>query len=818
MLFMKKLIFAKSKGTHGPRKEAPTSPAPRRRVSPWLAGLALVELVVTVAAISAVAVTGVAVVNHVQSSASDVKLESDVMEINNAIRIYRTAGGSLENVSDPQEVLNKLKTVATKENSHDREIMFVKGSVIDLRLRTVGMDESWRGGSKYARYNLAEQKFEVVPVAGEDGFKGFTLDDAAVYSAEEYRKVVFKQSKSDEWVWDHGEVADNTPQDVPFDAASEEAKVQEYSTTSNAGLPTANPPVISPGLPQSQLSVYPLTATITDPNEAGTTRLYYKIGGGEFKPYTTPLPVAPGTTIAAFAASTNSEKLYDSATVSNLYVPDPVIPSLQDTLPASVTYFAMGGQAATGSSTPSATAFSISLQNGDQIPAHYETSDNFRVEISVGNRSFQTPAFTGQYPGDVIPLLLSDFSGSGVASVSYRAKALNEQLFASSPVVSKTVQASVLNLPAPLLTMSSNQVSIAVNLAAGSVPKDFRIYYRIGADPGNAAGEPQSGATLYTSPVSMPSGGGTLYARVYPPSNYKTWFNTSPVSSLEVQGEEEENFGDYMGYYNVIVFNNLWTPNALEGKSWTGGTWTSGNSFSMSQNYTPSGPENVTVVGGSTGYGNHVHLNGGINSKLAVTNNSVIVRPFNWNGGGNQSNRVVIDPDIPAKTQAMRTQLRALSAELAQQSSNSSLVVSGNNRTFECKPNAQGVAIFNISPSSFFEAQNASGDIKMANGYNFSSLKGVLINVSGTSLNTSSSVNLNGNLRNDQWTSKIIWNFSSATSMNMAAQWVGGSLLAPKASVTSQNGFTGNVVCENLNAATVWRKTFDAKAVLDLAD
>ena len=95
------------------------------------------EVLVVVGLVMLGAGVGTAVVTKVQTSAMDAKLAEDVRQVNTAIRVYKTGGGTLSGISDPHIVINKLKTVATTEGGHDREIMFAKGSMIDRRLAVV---------------------------------------------------------------------------------------------------------------------------------------------------------------------------------------------------------------------------------------------------------------------------------------------------------------------------------------------------------------------------------------------------------------------------------------------------------------------------------------------------------------------------------------------------------------------------------------------------------------------------------------------------------------------------------------------------------
>jgi choice-of-anchor A domain-containing protein len=275
-----------------------------------------------------------------------------------------------------------------------------------------------------------------------------------------------------------------------------------------------------------------------------------------------------------------------------------------------------------------------------------------------------------------------------------------------------------------------------------------------------------------------------------------------------------------MGNYNVIVFTDLYTTTAIEGKTWVGDDLTNSNSFSLGRNYSPSGNENVVVVGGSLGNGNAFQVEGNGNSRLALKGSSSRgTRSINWNGGGNESSRLVYDSTIPAKTLTMQAQLQAMSAELSTVPANSTVVTpfgQSNKRVLTCSVNSSGVAIFNIAASSLFGASNlAEVSIGFASGVSESSVKGILINVTGYIVLTGNQFNFTGKFADDTWRKKILWNFPAAIIMNMAAQRMDGAVLAPYAAVTSNNDFKGSLACRQLTIqGTCFRLPFSSSEII----
>jgi choice-of-anchor A domain-containing protein len=74
----------------------------------------------------------------------------------------------------------------------------------------------------------------------------------------------------------------------------------------------------------------------------------------------------------------------------------------------------------------------------------------------------------------------------------------------------------------------------------------------------------------------------------------------------------------------------------------------------------------------------------------------------------------------------------------------------------------------------------------------------VVVNVDGTTINTSSSVNFNPV---SSETADVLWNFYNATSINFSAEFY-GSVLAPDASITSNAPIDGSVAVNEFNTSS----------------
>ena len=77
-------------------------------------GFSMAELIATVTVLAIITTVSVMAVGNTRSAVNQPNSSADVKNLNEVVGVYLANGGSLSGITDPQEVLNHLKTVLTK--------------------------------------------------------------------------------------------------------------------------------------------------------------------------------------------------------------------------------------------------------------------------------------------------------------------------------------------------------------------------------------------------------------------------------------------------------------------------------------------------------------------------------------------------------------------------------------------------------------------------------------------------------------------------------------------------------------------------------
>ncbi|MEM7013726.1 MAG: hypothetical protein AAF585_19835, partial [Verrucomicrobiota bacterium] len=299
----------------------------------------LMEVLGVVAVVGVIAAVAVYGVSRSNEGVRTTKLQSDVATINQAIDIYLASGGSIGELTDPQSILDKLKTVRAQSGVHAG----LRSSMIDKRLAVRLLSDSEAAGSdSRAVWNETKQKFQVATSGA--GVKEFYLSEEMAtwdFGSENRAGIGVDLDTSERsWIWAYEDTTGEAPPGptlIPVsgdsgDDGSDAGDDGGSGTGSGSGLgddggdsgddssgpSPLNPPTIRPGGGDFHYTEFDLTVLISNSNPGLSTWIMYSVDGAAFSKYTTPLTVSPDSSVRAYV--TGDPVLWtDSSTVSETY-------------------------------------------------------------------------------------------------------------------------------------------------------------------------------------------------------------------------------------------------------------------------------------------------------------------------------------------------------------------------------------------------------------------------------------------------------------------------------------------------------------------
>ncbi|MEZ5300280.1 MAG: hypothetical protein R3F11_06380 [Verrucomicrobiales bacterium] len=455
-------------------------------------------------------------------------------------------------INNSQAAIDKLKTATAGDNW--REIAGLRGAMIDPRLDPKPIDDGESGERAY--FNASTKRFEIRKIG--PGIREFTLNENLATAAPptEQRHQAVRLAKKDPWIWDY---VDHAAPVSPGPAGGPPVTDPTTTPIDPPALGQLAPPTYSITGGNRRLRDYPLSLTLADDaaNPAGASQILYSYTVGEERVYANEaILIDPTMKVEAYAFSIDPDNWGSSNTVAETYETTPEQIEIELSFPdARLDYFELGGvrMAKPGepASTPSAAAPGlVSLLNGHDIPARYQSSANFQIYWTYDGSDPLTSTsreeggtFDDGFPGQEIDILLAHFSAGDNIMVKAAAKSRNTALLADSKIEQIQLKAESIELPPPLISPEAGElqndeaVTIAFDFASELIPEGARIYFNVeGVDPGDDNGEPKPGlGTEYTGAFTidaLPGSEVTVVARVYPPTGKKRWFSASRKSEV----------------------------------------------------------------------------------------------------------------------------------------------------------------------------------------------------------------------------------------------------------------------------------------------
>ena len=284
----------------------------------------MLEVLLVVAVLGSVAALAISSMSGVVESSREQKLNSDVDSINRSISAYLASGGDLSSAKTADDVLSALKQSVASGN----RIPGWSGSKLDVTITTESQTASEaQAGELRAYWDESKQRFYTSSSGSTPGVKRFVRDsslDGKDYG-ETKANFAFTYSAEDSWIWDYQDVANPVGTLAPSTIAV--ASVPSNTLPPPTAVPVPPPPPVVTNLDAPAFSLpggnYPISqfsnpVTLSNPNPAGSSTLYYSIDYGEWQPYQGPITVSPGSTLSAQAV-TSSASYNDSSRVNETY-------------------------------------------------------------------------------------------------------------------------------------------------------------------------------------------------------------------------------------------------------------------------------------------------------------------------------------------------------------------------------------------------------------------------------------------------------------------------------------------------------------------
>lgn len=281
----------------------------------------MLEVLVAVAAIAILAAIAIPSYSIVVNGTTASKIETDVVKINSAIKVYLASGGNLDGITNPQAVLDKLKTVRATDTSE--EYAGLRGSMIDKRLAARPQTaEQVASDQVRAHWDSADQRFTLSKSGA--GIHDFYLDSnlATVnFGAENRKDSVISYNTGDGWIWNHGDAAPlggPSPTAVPLTPGGSGGSSGSGSGngtgtsgadgsdggdgygTGNEGPAELQPPIFSPAGGHFPYSAFDLQVTLANPNPPEDSWMMVSVNGGPFAAYLGAVVIAPNSYVSAY--------------------------------------------------------------------------------------------------------------------------------------------------------------------------------------------------------------------------------------------------------------------------------------------------------------------------------------------------------------------------------------------------------------------------------------------------------------------------------------------------------------------------------------
>ncbi|MCP5553781.1 MAG: VWA domain-containing protein [Akkermansiaceae bacterium] len=278
----------------------------------------LVELSIVIGLVGIMAALAYAVFGNTRPSVEQSKLDSDIAILNQSINAYVGFGGNLADLTEPSEVLTRLKSEQLE--SEKTYSTGLTGQFIDPRLRALMMsEEEASSNAPRAVWDAASGQF-VIASEGFPAVKHFYLGEPEVPTLES-RPQFFSYGTDNDWVWDFQDrkpLEQLAPTSIVLNKAADPTPAASLARAARLYPPALS--LLGGTYPGSQ---FPLALELRNVNPGGSSSIVYRLDGGPWLDYSTVISVPPGTALLAFCKTSDPTIWSDSLSASATYLSDP---------------------------------------------------------------------------------------------------------------------------------------------------------------------------------------------------------------------------------------------------------------------------------------------------------------------------------------------------------------------------------------------------------------------------------------------------------------------------------------------------------------
>lgn len=528
----------------------------------------LVEILIATVVIGVMSGLAVATLGGVRERAREARLQNDVAVVNNGIDAYVASGGVIPSGATPEQVLAKLKTVA----SPDSTALGFPGPFVDRRLQLF-MQSGDEAATEQARADYPNQSgYFYVRRDGGPGVKEFVKGEESALVTET-RTGSMPYTPEGEFLTGYTDQPAASPLAVAapeaVGRADEAAKtgrdlvkfprpcnmeVRKWGSASEWLLYGGEELAVSS---EGDGGFFPAEARISSGLPPNVAQLVYQINRGAemtapTDPFILPVRIDPDDEVLITAVSLDPTRYVSSDPCAVAFKSDPAPlevggPGGGDCPPALLTYAEAGG-AMVDQETIVRDPFVVELKNIAFVPLEYRTSEYLQaesfttttarytdVETTATNTSFSAPTFSDV----VVPIDVAGFGQNSTIRVQAEIIDYNPKVVSVAGTINCTISINPTPLTVDVFPLKPIGLPPAITItSSGDAPVGLRRVYTLttgslGADPLDPAsgGVPLAGAISYAGPITnFPIATHTVVAQATGPVGTEHWFTSTPVS------------------------------------------------------------------------------------------------------------------------------------------------------------------------------------------------------------------------------------------------------------------------------------------------